>query len=376
MDTEQPLIDVPDAPLWEPSPEVESKSFPVWARWLVGTAFVLAVVMLAGTLIRLPYYTISPGEALPLAARIKVTDTKQFPPRGDVMLLFVRERAHVNAWGWVQAAFDSDIDLYREAEITGGQSNEEYAAQAEADMASSKIAAVKVALEAAGYDVASTARGATVIAVLPSRPAGGLVEAGDVILTADGQKIDKPGDLGDIVRAHKEGESVSLTLERAGTARTVSVPVEKVGDSNVIGVYVAPHYDFPVKVDVDTNNIGGPSAGLAMSLAVLDEITPGELAAGKRVAVTGTIDESGNVGEIGGISQKAVTARAAGARLFLVPKCSDGPGKVECQRDLDRARERAGKDVKVVPVATFDEARRALREAGGDPVRRVAPVSS
>src|SRR5205085_9130207 len=86
-----------------------------------------------------------------------------------------------------------------------------------------------------------------------------------------------------------------------------------------IGVELSPRFTFPVKVSVDTTNIGGPSAGLAMTLAILDDLTPGNLTGGARVAVTGTIDPNGNVGEIGGIEQKAVAARAAGVTLFIVP---------------------------------------------------------
>jgi PDZ domain-containing protein len=108
-----------------------------------------------------------------------------------------------------------------------------------------------------------------------------------------------------------------------------------------------------------------------MTLAILDDLTPGNLTGGTRVAVTGTIDAQGDVGEIGGINQKAVAARAAGARLFIVPACSrqDPPAALQaCQQDLSRAVQRAGSKVKVVPVSTFAQALQALRGAGGDPV--------
>ena len=89
------------------------------------------------------------------------------------------------------------------------------------------------------------------------------------------------------------------------------VPVAAQQGRKIIGVVVSPRFKFPVKVNVDTTGIGGPSAGLAMTLAILDDLTPGNLTGGKNVAVTGTIDSAGNVGEIGGIDQKAVAARAA-----------------------------------------------------------------
>jgi PDZ domain-containing protein len=110
-----------------------------------------------------------------------------------------------------------------------------------------------------------------------------------------------------------------------------------------------------------------------MSLAILDDLTPGNLTGGTRVAVTGTIGYEGTVGEIGGIEQKAVNARAAGARLFIVPQCTNPQSKASCETDLGRATKRVGSKVKVTPVATFDEALRVLRENGGDPVEKVGP---
>ena len=90
--------------------------------------------------------------------------------------------------------------------------------------------------------------------------------------------------------------------------------------------------------------------------------------------MTGTIAEDGSVGEIGGISQKAASAKAPGAELFIVPACTRDDIKAECEAELDKVQERAG-DLRVVPVATFDEALVALRDAGGDPVDVVSPAA-
>jgi PDZ domain-containing protein len=111
-----------------------------------------------------------------------------------------------------------------------------------------------------------------------------------------------------------------------------------------------------------------------MTLAILDDLTPGDLTGGNRVAVTGTMNTAGGVGEIGGISQKAVAARASGAKVFLVPECNPDadPANLEtCKADLLRATERAGRNVKVIPVGTLDDALNALRENGGVAVEQV-----
>jgi PDZ domain-containing protein len=108
-----------------------------------------------------------------------------------------------------------------------------------------------------------------------------------------------------------------------------------------------------------------------MTLAIIDDLTPGDLTGGERVAVTGTISDDGHVGEIGGLPQKAVAAKSAHAQLFIVPKCTEPVGRAACNAELAQARKRSG-DTPIVSVENVDEALRALRKAGGDPVERVA----
>ncbi len=112
--------------------------------------------------------------------------------------------------------------------------------------------------------------------------------------------------------------------------------------------------DFPLDITIDTGDVGGPSAGLAFALAIIDDLTPGDLTGGADVAVTGTIAGDGTVGEVGGTGQKAAAARGAGASLFLVPTA-----------DYQDALDHAGDDLEVVAVDSLDEALAALRDIGG-----------
>jgi PDZ domain-containing protein len=358
------------------------------ARVLLATAIFIVIVIVAGFFIRVPYTTIAPGEALSLPPRISVHGAKSFPDgRGDIRLLFVREANHVNLWQYVRARLDSDIDLVRDAvvnpgKLTGAQLN----AQGLEAMAEAKIAATVVAMREAGYKV-KPAPGVRVNDLAPGMPAIDALHWGDVVLAADGKPVNQPQQLSAAIDAHKVGESVTLDVERNGKRMTIPVKVavfpQDPGDTSPpkkgIGVVLAPRFDLPFTVNVDTTGIGGPSAGLAMSLAITDALTPGDLTGGKRVAVTGTIDPEGNVGEIGGIEQKAVAARAAGVKLFLVPQCSPDDSKAglaQCRADLDRARKRVGSKVEVVPVATYAEALQALERAGGAPVSTTVPAST
>jgi PDZ domain-containing protein len=341
---------------------------------LVGIGAVLAAIGLAGTLIRLPYATFSPGAALDLAPLVKVHGAPSYSDSGDVMLLFVRERDHVNVWSWLQAKLDPDIDIARQDLVNGGSSQEESNAAAISDMAQSQVSAKAAALTALGHRL-KTAPGLLVTAVLPSKPAGKALRPGDQLLTADGQVLKVPGDLSKIVERHRLGTSVRLRLVRGG--RTQTVPVAVYSDARAkarrIGVFAMQTFRFPVRIDVDTRNISGPSAGLAMTLAIIDRLSPGDLAGGKRVAVTGTITADGKVGEIGAIQQKAISAKAAHAQIFIVPACGDDR---VCSKDLQRLKQRVGKSVDVEPVATLAQALRVLREAGGAPVRTGSTTST
>ncbi len=314
-----------------------------------------------------------------------VQGAKSYPsPRGDIRLLFVREAYHVSLWQYVRARLDSDIDLVKDSaanpdNLSPAQQND----MALQEMADAKTAATAVALRAAGYTV-GIAPGLTVSNLTAGMPAIDVLHWGDVIVAADGHKIVAANDLNGVIAKHKLGEQVALGVERAGKRLLVRVGLRVFPDGPAqghkgLGVELTPRFTFPFKVRVDTTNIGGPSAGLAMTLAIFDDLTPGNLTGGIRVAVTGTIDAGGNVGEIGGIEQKAVAARAAGVKLFIVPRCSPDdpqPYLASCRADLARAAKRAGSKIKVTPVSTFAQALKVLRDAGGAPVTPVVPTTS
>ena len=78
-------------------------------------------------------------------------------------------------------------------------------------------------------------------------------------------------------------------------------------------------WHFPVEVTVHTQDIGGPSAGLAMTLGIIDKLSSGRLTGNRIVAATGTIDQYGNVGDVGGVAEKTIAVERAGATVFFVP---------------------------------------------------------
>jgi PDZ domain-containing protein len=360
-DVETPAPGAPPAPPppsaaepWPLPPPRKRRKLP-WILGILGTILVIASIV--ASFIQLPYYTIAPGDALDVNSLVTVHGARQYPPKGSVMLLFVRERSQINAWRWIQASLDSEIDLVKSKQFAGpGVDPAEVDAEAVADMANSQDAAKYVALRRLGYQVTAEPQ-TRVLAVIGNRPAAGILEAGDVITSVDGTKVTDPDSLETLMKRKHPGDQITVGFTRSGAHHSAAIRVGRDEKGNpVIGVFLAEPLKFPVDVSIDTSDIGGPSAGLAMTLSILDELTPGNLTGGKMIAVTGAMGTNGQVLDVGGVGQKAVAARHRGAAIFIVP--------VDEVKD---ARKRAG-SMPVVGVKTLSDALTALRKVGGDPL--------
>ena len=161
-------------------------------------------------------------------------------------------------------------------------------------------------------------------------PAYGVLKAGDVIAKVDGQPVAGQGDLTRLVYAHPAGSTLTLTVIRDGQSRQVEVGTRQSAGHPVMGVQITAQYKFPFEVKISVGDIGGPSAGMMFSLGIIDKLTKLNLTAGRFIAGTGEITAGGQVQPIGGIQQKMVGARNAGATIFLTPasNCADTKGAV------------------------------------------------
>lgn len=220
-------------------------------------------------------------------------------------------------------------------------------------MSRSQEIAVAVALEALGYVVDVEDEGAEVTTVLPDRPADGILEVGDIVIGAAGTPVRRARQLQAALADVRPGEEVGLTIVRDGEEMKVTVgtmPSEDDPNRAVMGVLIeqAATFDFPLEIEIDAGDIGGPSAGLAFALGITDELGD-ELTCGRRITVTGELDLEGNVGPIGGVKQKAIGADQSGADIFVVP-----------EGNAAEAREHAPEELEVIPVSTYAEAVDAL----------------
>jgi PDZ domain-containing protein len=216
------------------------------------------------------------------------------------------------------------------------------------DMTRSQKVAVAVALEELGRQVEVTPAGAEVVLVQPDSPADGVLEVGDLIVEVDGETVEGTDDLREAFADVEPGDRVELTVEREGKEVELTAGTQALqGEPNraVVGVQVqdAETFEFPVDIEIDAGGIGGPSAGLAFALDIVDELGD-DIDRGRTIVATGELSLDGTVGSIGGVKQKAIAAERAGADLFLVPD-----GNYEEARD-------AVDGLDVVAVSDFDEA--------------------
>lgn len=220
------------------------------------------------------------------------------------------------------------------------------------EMSTSQLVASVVALRELGYRPRVRV-GVVVASVLPNRPAAGKLRTGDVVEAVDGSPVAGPVALRRRIAAGA-GRAVRFRIRRAG--RILVVPVRPVRDPEagpVVGIQIGESVDadLPLEVDIDTGDVGGPSAGLAFALALLEELGR-DVDGGQRVVVTGALGLDGTVGPVGGIEQKVIGARRAGAQVFVVPA---GDNAREARRHADGLR--------ILPVQTFGQALQLLATA-------------
>jgi Lon-like protease len=357
------------------------RRLPTWlAAALSISACVLIVLTVAGFVIHVPYVIISPGEATPLDSRVITVDgAPTYGHGGNVLFLTVRvTNQDPTIWRVVASWLNSDREVIEREAAVGCLSDDENATINTRLMQQSQNDAKNVALTRLGYSVEAEPMQVTVVEVCSGAPAYGKLEAGDRVVAIDDRPVNRPADVRDLLGEHQPGDVAAVAYSRGDTTKTAEVTTGRFSGNRCVpagrrttgepclGVTLQPFvtYRFPIDVTIDTKRVSGPSAGLAFTLAIIDDLTPGDLTGGKRVAVTGTINPDGRVGPVGGVEQKAITARHNDVELMIVPRS-----------EVKDARAGSG-DVRVVGVETIDEALDALQQVGGTPVPPTSTVAA
>ena len=331
-------------------------------------------------------YALTPASADPVNDRIVFGELPDGVERYDTAndFVFVTVTApNQSVLSWFAGRDDPAVDFLTEEDKFGARTPSQRREFNLQMMRTAEQEAQYVALTTLGFDVEITPGDVIVQDVLckvPSEdggeceewfPSDEQIDPADRILEADGVTLESVDDLSAVLADREPGDTIDLVIERPGEGEeTVTVELSASPDDperTIVGFvpFDTRAIQLPFQVDIETGDIGGPSAGLAFTLAMIDELSPGSLTGDQNVAVTGTINLNGEVGAIGGLAQKVSAVHQNGVRVFLVPASqSELDDPVERQRLEDAGRG----EVEIIPVATLDEALAALEELGGDPL--------
>jgi Lon-like protease len=279
--------------------------------------FFVASLVVVGWNIPLPLIAYSPGPTSDAVDAVVVEGADTFPPGGEMIMLTVQSQ-DLNLFEAVLAGIDPTLDvLARQVVRRPDETDEDYRRRNLEMMDQSTQVAIGVALS--HLDLTDEEQEVFITGYASDTPAGEVLEIGDRIVSLGGTDIATPEDLSGALEGSGPGDSVTVVVERDGERLDFDIELdafEEDPERPFIGIVVR---QLPYWIDIDSGIVGGPSAGMMYSLAIIDVLTAGDLTQGRVVAGTGTVDPDGNVGSIGGVRQKVVAAEAAGAEYMLVP---------------------------------------------------------
>ena len=345
-----------------------------WALPLLTCAWLALIGIVVAASVQVRFWEVAPGSAEPVANRLEFTKEAlahitRYPSENSV--LFVTAfGGQLSALETFVGSIDSDVDVQSFEErfgksTPGTQQQLGFQSMTTAKQIAEYVAFTKLGLDAS-FELGSVIVEEAVCLDVPvTLSACKQLQPGDTLIAFEGKAIPTLAELAPLMEGYEPGDIVTVSVipHMASEPEDRRVQLIESPDEpgrTIIGFIPADTRTvvLPFEVSIDTDRIGGPSAGLAFTLALLDEMTPGDLFGGVKVAATGTMNEDETVGAIGALPQKAVAVKAAGAKLFIVPK-SQSP------EELAAARAVLGSAVKLVTVANLEEALALLESLGG-----------
>ena len=314
---------------------------------------VLFISISSLSLVKTDYYFMSPGP--PYQWDIEYGEIENYEFEGNLFQLTVR-RDEASALIYAWSLLNDTYDLYpREVILPDGVTPKELSEISIQNMRTSENVAIAVALKNLGYKIESKGDGVAVVGLLDDSPVKNKLKKGDLLNSINNTEIYSATEFISTLRTYSIGETVSIGLlretdgvkEQLYIETTLIEHVEYKGEPMVgfLATTVNERFDFPFEIDIKTGNVGGPSAGLMMALNVYNNLIPEDITNSMIVAGTGTIEIDGSVGPVGGIKQKIIAAKRAGAQLILVPVAN-----------FEEARQFETDKTAIVAVDSFDEA--------------------
>ncbi|MGZ4140344.1 MAG: YlbL family protein [Actinomycetota bacterium] len=328
--------------------------------WLIVTALLVAIIGSTGYFVHIPYFSVGPGPAVDVLTLIDVQGgAKTYPSRGKLLLTTASESVGtVNLWDALYAWVDPNTILIPRSDvIPPGVTNKEQDIENRLEMEESKFQAEVAAFRALGFKIQKIP-GARILTVVDGSPAFGKLRAHDLIVSVDGTPVNGRTDAIHVLSKHSVGDEVVIGFKRGESLMSVklkTIASDAKPVHAVIGVTLSTAFQLPHDIEIDTQNIVGPSGGLMFALAIYDAFTSEDLTGGHIIAGTGEmlIDPTtgaATVGDIGAIEEKVRGASAVGADIFLAPA-----------DQAAAAHKVAPKGIRVIGVHTLSEAIQALK---------------
>lgn len=325
-------------------------------------------------------YALTPGDATSVQQLVSIKGLPVDSSHDKIMLTDVYLQ-RLTAWQYLTMQFQHHVTfLSGDQLLEPGISASELVAQGFLEMSDSKQNAEVAAFTALGWKLHALPTGAVINGVVENSPASkAAIKVADEVVSVNGVPTSSRCQLESKVHSLVPGTRLALDIRRARISGagvitwktpsrlwlTTVAPTHSLTSAcaNVKGparswlglsLEDGVQYQFPADISITTNYIGGPSAGLAMTLSLIDNLSRGSLTGHHTIAATGTIDQYGNVGDVGGVAQKTVAVANAGAQYFFVP-----------QVEVATAKANAPAGLRIVGVTTLSQALRDLRKIGG-----------
>lgn len=331
---------------------------------LIASIVLVTVAIWAAVLIPLPYYIESPGGASDVRQVLQVNNQED-KEDGSYNFVYVQVR-QATALQLLAASLDKHSDIYSEEDMTGGSSNEDYFRISQFYMETSQNLAKYQALTLAGKEVKMEFFGVYVLSLAKDSTFKGILNIADTVTSINGETFQSSADLIDYVSKLKVGSDVTVGYESMGQKLSADGQIIKLDNGkNGIGIGLVDHTQVKTDIPIDfqTANIGGPSAGLMFTLSIYTQLADPTLRSGRDIAGTGTIEQDGSVGDIGGIDKKVISASQAGATVFFAPNnpvdkevLKHNPKALSNYDEALKTVKEEGLDIEVVPVKNVKEA--------------------
>ena len=321
---------------------------------------ITSLVSYFGLFVDTEYYYMSPGP--PYEWDISIEAAEQYESEGNLYQLTVRrDIANYLLYSW--AYISDSVDLYpKEVILPKGVTPSELSEISLQNMQTSENVAIAVALNSLGYDVQSEGDGVLVVGILDDSPVKDKLLKNDLIISISGEdkifySVNSSTQFISLLRTFSIGETVYIGIQRNGKEIQIETQlIEHIEYKNepMVGFLASTpnqRFVFPINVDIDTGSVGGPSAGLMMALNVYNKLIETDITNSTVIAGTGTIEIDGSVGPVGGVKQKVIAAKRAGATLILVPTAN-----------YEDAKQFKDDKTFIIAVETFENALEVISE--------------